>query len=203
MPGEDRRFGIQRLRKLVRQPRLSNSGRTEHREQVRGRFVHRPLERLPELDELPFTANHCGLEPAGNRRRAGNQLEETPALRLCRLEARRCANELRGPFADDDLPGRSSLREACGFGDDLAGDCPAGGPVAGHDGSRADARADGSAYVRVVERSAQLRAGAYRAQRVVLVHLRHAEHGHDPVAQDLLHRAAVPDEYVRERCDRA
>jgi hypothetical protein len=34
--------------------------------------------------------------------------------------------------------------------------------------------------------------GPERAERVVLVHDRHAEHGHHRIADELLHRAAVP-----------
>ena len=42
-----------------------------------------------------------------------------------------------------------------------------------------------------LDRVAELQRGAHGTQRVVLVHLRHAEYGHHGVADEFLHRAAV------------
>ena len=74
-------------------------------------------------------------------------------------------------------------------GHDLAGVDPDPDPQLGHltrPGTRSAAR-----------RPLHVERGPHRAQRVVLVGARQAEHRHHRVADELLHRAAVPSTAVR------
>ena len=94
-------------------------------------------------------------------------------------------------------PGRRRLLEAGGDVDRVAADeALAARGVAGDHLARVDAGArlerDPVAplelLVELGERRAHVGRGPHRAQRVVLAHRRHAEHGHDRVADELLDR---------------
>ena len=99
--------------------------------------------------------------------------------------------------------GGRRLLEPLGDGDDLAGDeqvslrVVAGDHLAGVDADavgQADAPAGLEVAIENGERVAHLDRRPHRAQRVVLVHGRHAEHGHDRVADVLLDDPAMPSD---------
>ena len=100
--------------------------------------------------------------------------------------------------AEQDLAGLCRLLEPGGDVDRIAGREPLLG--AGDDLTGVDAEPDAQRRpvvalelgVQRLERIAQLHGGTHRPQRVVLVHLRHAEDRHHRIADELLHRAAVP-----------
>ena len=99
-------------------------------------------------------------------------------------------------LAEDDLPGRGRLLEPLADGDGVAADeSVAGGRIPGHDLAGVDADPHLEVHVALaVELGDALVHGDGRAdgpQRVVLVHDRHAEDGHDLVSDELLHGAAV------------
>ena len=60
--------------------------------------------------------------------------------------------------------------------------------------------ADPGLELELADGIAHLPGGAHRAQRVVLVRDRHPEDGHHRVADELLHRAAVPLEDRAHLC---
>ena len=95
------------------------------------------------------------------------------------LARRRGLLEARGHV--DRVPGREAL---LGAGDDLAG-------VDAHAELEARPVAQLELVVQLAEGAAQLVGGAHGPERVVLVHGRHAEDGHDRVADELLHGPAV------------
>ena len=137
-----------------------------------------------------------GHEPVG-RRPARSARRARAARPARRSTASRDERERR--LADQHLARRRGLLEPPADRDRVAGDeaaTRAGSPATTSPvltpirASRA--RAPGSA-------SAHLDCRAQGAQRVVLVHDRDAEHGHQPVADELLDRAAVPlDDRRRE-----
>ena len=105
-----------------------------------------------------------------------------------------------GGLADQDVAGGGGLLEAFGEHDGLAGDeGMAAARVAGDDLAGVDAdpdlQVDAVAVVQVlvelVEAFVHVGSAADGAQGVVLVHMGDAEHGHDLVADELLHGAAV------------
>ena len=96
--------------------------------------------------------------------------------------------------ADQDLARRRRLLEPGGDVDGIARDERLA--LAGHDLARVHARAererDGQLLAERRQPLADLRHRPHRPQRVVLVRDRDAEHRHRRVADELLHRAAVP-----------
>ena len=111
------------------------------------------------------------------------------------------AHEPQGRLAEQNLARPGHLFQPSGEVDGLAGDEPlAGRGVAGHDLARGDTRprrephAEGplELVIETVEGDAHLDRGTDGPECVVLVHDRHPEHRHDRVADELLHRPAVP-----------
>src|SRR3954466_4892821 len=103
-------------------------------------------------------------------------------------------------FPEQDLRGRSGLLETCGRVDRVTGDeALAGGRVAGDDLTCVDpgpvSNGDPPTFLELVVESsemvAHLTGGANRTQRIVLVHARQPEDGHDRVADVLLDKASV------------
>ena len=116
------------------------------------------------------------------------------------VHGHRVADEAVGASPSRISPGWAdcSSRAATLTASPVTNDSPAD-RVAGHDLAGVDARAQPDAHAVVAEHvplmasSAvlQLAGGADRAQGIVLVDGRHAEDGHDRVADELLDRAAV------------
>ena len=107
--------------------------------------------------------------------------------RLDRLGVDRVADEPERRLPDQDLAGLGRLLEPRRDVDGVAGGEPLLG--SGHDLARVDA--DAGLDAQLGQRVAHLDRRAARPKRIVLVHLRNAEHGHDRVADELLHRPAV------------
>jgi len=117
------------------------------------------------------------------RLRLAFHLEGSSLLGLDRI-----ANEPTRPTSDQRLAGRRRLLEPRGDVDRVA--CDKRLSLAGDDLAGVDADADTE-----LERprgGMHLGGCAHCAKRIVLMRLRHAEHGHHRVADELLHRAAVP-----------
>src|SRR6266508_5380995 len=103
------------------------------------------------------------------------------------LHLDRVANQAKRLRPDEDLAGLRGLLQAGGDVDGVAGGEALLG--AGDDLSGVDA--DAGLNPQLGEGVAHLHRCSDRAQGVVLVHLGHAEDGHDRVADELLDRAAV------------
>ena len=138
--------------------------------------------------------------PHGDRLRLSFQLE-----RRDRLGDDRVAHEPDGRVADEDLPSSGGGFEPLRDDDGVAGGervpllWVACDHLAGVDaGAHLDPDAVGGVepVVQAGERLAELDRRANRAQRVVLVHDRDPERGHDRVADELLDRAAVPLQHL-------
>ena len=112
------------------------------------------------------------------------------ALQLQRFDGLRLdgtANQVERRLADQHLSGRRSLLEPRGDVDGVAGRealVRARHDLAGHD-------PDAALEAELGERVSHLDRRSDGAERVVLVHDRHAEHGHHGVADELLDGAAV------------
>ena len=137
-----------------------------------------------------------------DRLRLALQLE-----RLERLDEHRVAHEPVGRLADQDLARAGGGLEALGDDDGVAGDeRVASRRIAGDDLARVDAgpRPELDPVLRAQllvqrgERLPHLAGGANGPQRVVLVHDRDPERGHDRVADELLDRAPVVLEHAAD-----
>ncbi len=96
-------------------------------------------------------------------------------------------------LADEDAVDRRGVLEARGRVDHVARDDRLAERRVRVEGDERLARVDGGADLEVVaDRVADRERGEDGADRVVLVRDRRAEHGHDRVADELLHRAAAP-----------
>jgi hypothetical protein len=166
---------------------------------------------VPQLGELGLATDERRLEAAGDRRHVLEDLHEPPgrhAVRLAgevelahRLHAHGVSDEAQGGVADEDLAGVGRLLETGGDVDRVPRDerLP-GRRIAGDHLAHVDAAAQGDAdpqlllepVVQAVDRLVELGDRAHGAKRVVLVHRRDAEDGHDGVADELLDGAAVP-----------
>ena len=89
--------------------------------------------------------------------------------------------------AEEDLARGGRLLQPGGDVDGVAGDQPLGRPADDLPGIDADP----SLELELAQGSLHLLRHAHGAQRVVLAHNRHAEHGDDGVADELLHGPAV------------
>ena len=107
--------------------------------------------------------------------------------RLDRFGLDRAADELERRLADQDLVGVGGVLQAGGDVDRVAGR----EPLLGAGDDLAGVHPDPTLDAELGERRAHLHRRPAGAQRVVLVHLRHAENGHHRVADELLHRAPV------------
>ena len=127
-----------------------------------------PLRRVAHAQE-PVGGNRLGL---------ALQLE-----RLDRLDLGRVADERERRLPDQHLARLRRLLQPRRHVDRIAGRQPLLRP--GHHLARHDA--DPPLQPELRQRVPHLDRRAHRAQRVVLVHYRHAEHGHHRVADELLH----------------
>ena len=159
------------------------------------RSVSHALPRLPEDRELALAPDEPRTVPplrrlantqepeGGNRLGLALQLEG-----LDRLDLGRVSDERERRLSDQHLARLRRLLQPRRDVDRIAGRQPLLGPrhhLAGHD-------ADPSLEPELGQRVPHLHGRTHRAQRVVLVQHRHAEHGHHGVADELLHGAAVP-----------
>ena len=113
---------------------------------------------------------------------------------------------LRGPFPEDDRARLGRLLQARGDVDGIAGDEEvAAGRAGGQHLAGADADADRDALglrpalVPALQAPEHAAGSAHGPQRIVLVGRRHAEHGHDRVADELLDRAALRRDLLGHR----
>src|SRR5439155_25037746 len=159
-----------------------------------------------EEPALAFAPDHRGLVAAGGGLAADRAKAvglERVGLALCLdrlrgLAVDRLADETAGLLAQEDLAGLGRLLEASSHIDGVPGCQALLG--AGHDlaGVDADAQLEARSVraleliVEVAEAGAQLVGGSHGPERVILVHRRHPEDGHDRVADELLDGAAVP-----------
>ncbi len=205
----------QRRDELGGEARLADARVAEDRDDAAGPLQHDLVDGRAKARELDDTADERRVDPPRDTGGAGKHVVEPPRrdrLRLpFELERRdrlgddRVAHEPDRRVADEDLPSSRS-----GFEPLRDVDCVAGRErlallrVAGDHLAGVDARAhlDPDAVrgvepvVQAGERLAELDRGANGAQRVVLVHDRDPESGHDRVADELLDRAAVAFQHL-------
>ena len=197
--------GLVRAREELRdEPGLTGAGGSQQREQVAGARRHNSLEVGQEPVPLTHPSDERRVEMPRERIRRqvhSKQLESRDPLalplelqRLDGLHRHGIPHERERLGADQDLARRRGLLEPrrnvhCITG----GECL---PLAGHHLARVDARAEGQRHRQLLaqrpELLADLRRRAHRAQRVVLVRDRDAEHCHHRITDELLHGAAVP-----------
>jgi hypothetical protein len=150
-----------------------------------------------ERHELRFAADERCVEPPYVGRRAGDHVEQPPGgdglrlpfqrERLDRLHVDGVGDEDVRLRAEEDLARRGRLLQPGGDIDGVAGYQPLRRP--GDDLPGIDA--DPALELELAQGSLHLLRHAHGAQRVVLAHHRHAEHGHDGVADELLYGPAV------------
>ncbi len=174
------------------------------------------LEGDAELVELAPAPDERCIESASIGGRALDRGEDVPrddrlrlslrVERIVRLEDGGVLDELARRVSDEDLAGARSFLETLRDVDGVPRDEElTAGAVPGYDLARVHADADADPHadlalevlVEAGERDAQLRRGADRAERVVLVQLGQAEDGHDRVADELLQRPTVALEDTR------
>ena len=199
---------LQRAEKLLDQARLADARRAQDREQVAGALARDAGEGILEQPAVPHAAHHRRAVPPrhrGNLALDGEQPERRHRLGLTLgldrrggLDLDRVANEPVRLLAEEHLSRLRRLLEPGRDVDRVSGRQPllgAGHHLAGVDAHpQLEPRAVGAfeLLVQLCEAVAELRRGAHRAQRVVLVHGRDAEDGHHRVADELLDGAAVP-----------
>ena len=189
---------------LLRQPRLPDPRRAEQREHVADPLRDDVLERRAKALLLADAADERRVEmprEGFGGRIDGDEAERGHWLalslqreRLDRLHRHRVPHERERLGADQDLSRRRRLLEPGRHVDGVARDERLA--LAGHDLARVDARPERERHRQLLAERRQpladLGHGAHRPQRVVLVRDRDAEHRHRRVADELLHRAAVP-----------
>ena len=190
---DDRR--LDRRQELRGEPRLADAGIADDRDQLAALLGPHALPRLPEQRELALTPDEPRLVPplrrvahaqqpvGGNRLGLALQLE-----RLDRLDVDRVANERERRLPDQHLARLRRLLQPRRDVDRVAGREPLLRP--GHHLAGLDA--DPPSQPELGQRVPHLDRRPHRAQRVVLVQHRHAEHRHHRIADELLHGAAVP-----------
>ena len=181
---EDGRLAFDRGGELRGEPRLADARGAEDGEEVRSSLAHRPLERLRELCELLLPTDHLPV------RTANRPLDDLPR-----------------PLVDHDLVGRGTLLKARGALDRVTREHVVVGDddLAGRD-RRANGEADPPVALELlVQRGdvvAELAHRPDRAQRVVLVHGRHAEDCGHRAGRKLLDGAAVSLEDAQDDLER-
>ena len=195
---------------LARQPGLAQAGVAEDRDQARRARVDRLQEDAVDGGELVLAADHravcapdVAVQALGRDQPVGRHLLALALERerLDRLGLDRVAHQAIGARAEVDLVLGRRLLEPGGDIDRVAGRELLLGRriVVGDDFAGVDAGAvredDAVARLQIdvdaLEHGLHPRRGPDRAQRVVLVRQRQAEHGHDRVADVLLDLAAV------------
>ena len=186
------------LEEVGDEPRLADPRRAEQREESARAIGDRVLVVAPEPLALPLTSDQRRLQMASDRLRVRDHVEKSERLhglslslereRLDRLDTDGISNEDARLGADEDLAGAGRLLEPRSDVDRVAGDERLA-LAADDDLARVDA--DPRLQVVLGDRSAHLRRGANRAERVVLVRSRNAEDRHHRVADELLDGTAV------------
>ncbi len=190
---------------LLREPGLAHARGAEQGDQVAGPLGRAALPRVEQQPQLPLAADELPVQPPGRRLVAHRQqpvggdrlLLAAQRERLHPLHVGGAAHEPRGRLAEQDLVRLRCLLQAGGDVDRVPGRQPllgAGDDLPGVDpGAQAerDAVVALELLVQPGERGADSGGRAQRAQRVVLVRDRDAEHRHHRVPDELLHRAAV------------
>jgi len=166
-------------------------GGAEDGEEMAPALTHGALVGTPQLLELVGAPDHRRAAPPRSLLADVTEPVRGQRLRLpLRLERRQqlgvdgVAHERIGRGPKEDFAGRGRLLEPRGDIDGVARRERV--RASGHDLARVDADPDVD-----LDRVAKLGGRAHGAERVVLVHDRHAEHGHDRVADELLHRSPV------------
>jgi hypothetical protein len=196
--------------RLQDQPGLADPGAAEHGQQVQGGLGGGPLVRPLEQLQLRGSAHERGVVAAGAAGRPGTHRQQ-PVGRLAglapwqgqdlgRLDLDGVADQAPGAAAEQDLAGAGRLLQAGGQVDGVPDHHRAAQPgVAGHHLAGVDAgvqlQADPpllpQAPVELPQGGVHVGRRPDRPQGVVLVGGGDAEDGHDRVAGELLHRAAV------------
>ena len=179
--------------------------------------ANRFLEDLAQPDELVLAADHRRIQPTRVGRRSGHDCEQSPRVhrlratlqleRLELLDEDRVAHEPVRLFSEQDLAWAGGGLQALSERNRLT--CGKGVPlrrIACHDLAGVDAGPHPQLeavlslklHVQLAQRLAQLRGRPHRTQRVVLVEDRDPERGHDRVADELLHGAAVVLEHAAD-----
>ncbi len=189
----DRR--LEAVQKLGGQPGLADTGVAYDRHELAALLGLHALPYLSDERELPLASDEQRLVPplrrvahveepvGGNRLGLAFQNE-----RLDRLDLGRVAGKRERRRSDQHLARLGRLLQPGGDVDRVAGREPllgAGDDLPCH-------HADPPLQAELRQRVAHLGRRAQSAQRIVLVQHRHAEHGHDGVADELLHAAPVP-----------
>ena len=186
---------LDRCQNLRGEPGLADTGVADDRHQLAALLGLHALPCFPDERELALASDEPRLVPAlrrlahaqepvgGNRLGLALQLE-----RLDRLDLGRVADECERRPSDQHLARLRRLLQPGRHVHRIARCQPLLRPrhhLARHD-------ADPPLDSELGQRLPHLDRRAQRAQRVVLVHHRHAEHRHHRVADELLHAAAVP-----------
>ena len=218
--GHDPRALARRGEELLDQARLALARSAEHGEQETAPILRGAGERAREVLELALPADHPGKEGAPGLSDPRDDLEQPEgghglglALErepLDRFRDDRVAHQAMGLVADQDLIRLGGGLQAGGGVHRVAGDAAEVRGLGADEhlaGVHADpaGEADGvvafELVVEVLECGAHVDGGADRAERVVLVELRDAEHGHDGVPDELLDRAPVAFERRAHRVE--
>ena len=199
-----------RSEEFLHQPRLALARGPQHGEQQAAPVLGGAGERAREVLELAVSADHRGQERAAGLPGLRDDPEQTVGgdglglplerERFDGFRLDRVADEAIRLVADQDLARVGGGLEPGGRVHGVAGDAAEVGRIGTHEdlaGVHADPAGEPDAVValelvvEVLERRAHVDGGADRSERVVLVELRDAEHGHHGVADELLDRAAV------------
>ena len=200
---------LDRGQRLHDEPRLAHAGIADDRDESAAALGLHARPRIEDGGELPLSPDEGRLVEPFRRVSHHEQAVGGYGLRLAlelerlhRLEIRRPADERGRRRADQHLSGRCCLLQAGGHVHGVTGRqsfLGAGDDLAGHD-------ADPSLQAEIGQGVAHLGRRSNRAQRVVLVHRRHAEYRHHRVADELLDGSAValddplhPLEVLREQ----
>jgi hypothetical protein len=187
-------LGIDQGEELGREPRLAHSRVADQSDELAATFVDCALPRLLQGLQLALSSDEqclvrmlrrlVDIDEAESRDRLSLSLHLERIDRLC-LD--RLADELESRLANEDLARLGSLLQASSDVDGIPGRkalLRAGDDLAGVE---ADAGLDSELGQRV----AHLDGCSHRTERIVLVHLGGAEHGHHGVSDELLHCPAV------------
>jgi hypothetical protein len=206
---DDLGLHLERGDQLAHEAALAHAGVPCDRGQVRRALVPDTGEEGAQDLELAVPAHHRRLK-AGDAARLGYlalALDDPCCDRIplpleveCveRPQLEDALDGLRGPLSEDDRARLGRLLQARGDVDRVARDEEVAARRAGGQhlaGAHADADADrlglGPAHVPALQAPEHAAGGAHGPQRVVFMGRRHAEDGHDRVADELLDRAAL------------
>jgi len=195
-------------RELLDEPRLPGARGRADRDELRPRLIERALCGEHELREVGRAADERPGAPA-RRRVVGDRLEGRTAHRLRlaleverarRAEPKAGAGRVHRPRADHDLARHGGLLQPRRHVHRVAGDEEVAAWIARCDhlsGIDADPQPEGRGRAVSGDGIAERDGRAERAIGIVVVGPRHAEDGHDRVADELLERAATLGDHAR------